>query len=313
MPALPFPRLPFPARLRPFLPALACGLGIACFSVMDALMKQSSLSAGVFTAVFWRTAIGTAIATPLWLTSGKARWPGRGMLALHGLRTLAVAGMVLLFFWGLVRTPMAVGMALSFIAPLIALLLAALFLGEPVTRRALAASALGLAGVVVIGAGRLGAGPTRGDSLAGMVAILGSAVLYAVNLVIQRHQAQQVSGREIVFFQNALFVVALLPAVPFFGHLPHGHIWLLIALAACLALTSILLLSWGWARAEAHRLLPVEYSAFLWSALMGRWWFGEALGLPTLAGVVLIVAGCWIGASAGAGEEGPPHIEQTAL
>ena len=40
----------------------------------------------------------------------------------------------------------------SFIAPLIALYLAALFLGEPVTRRALLASVLALAGVFVIAA-----------------------------------------------------------------------------------------------------------------------------------------------------------------
>jgi S-adenosylmethionine uptake transporter len=55
------------------------------------------------------------------------------------------------------------------------------------------------------------------------------------------------------------------------------------------------LLSWGWARAQAHRLLPVEYSAFVWSALAGWWWFGEMPSIWTLGGVVLIVAGVWVG------------------
>jgi S-adenosylmethionine uptake transporter len=44
--------------------------------------------------------------------------------------------MAVLFFYGVVRTPLAEGIALSFIAPLIALYLAAIWLGEPVGRRA---------------------------------------------------------------------------------------------------------------------------------------------------------------------------------
>ena len=61
------------------------------------------------------------------------------------------------------------------------------------------------------------------------------------------------------------------------------------------------------ARAEAHRLLPIEYSAFIWSALMGYWLFGEAVGAATLGGVVLIVAGCVIGTRTA------PPPEQVAL
>jgi S-adenosylmethionine uptake transporter len=67
-------------------------------------------------------------------------------------------------------------------------------------------------------------------------------------------------------------------------------------LAATLAFTSLAALSWAYARAEAQRLIPVEYSAFLWAAIMGWLAFGERLTLTTVAGALLIVAGCLIAA-----------------
>jgi S-adenosylmethionine uptake transporter len=68
-----------------------------------------------------------------------------------------------------------------------------------------------------------------------------------------------------------------------------------------------MVISWGYGRAEAQALLPIEYTAFIWAAIMGWAMFGEALTLPTIAGVALIVIGCWIAAPRKA------HIEQTAL
>ena len=43
-------------------------------------------------------------------------------------------------------------------------------------------------------------------------------------------------------------------------------------------------------------LVPVEYSAFAWAALMGWLAFGERLTWPTLFGTVLVIAACWIAA-----------------
>ncbi|HWU01511.1 MAG TPA: DMT family transporter [Novosphingobium sp.] len=288
---------------RALLPVLAAGLGICTFSLMDALMKSASLMVGVYVALFWRCALGGGIALAMWRPS-RADWPDGARMKLHVARSVVVAGMAYLFFWGLVRTPMAVGMALCFIAPLIALYLAALFLGEKVTRRALGASLLGLVGVAVIGAGRLGVGgagvPASADTLWGMLAILGSAVLYAANLVLQRYQAQQTAPAEIAFFQGVLIALILAPGAFWIDLWPPMRAWPLVAGAAVLATTSLALLAWGWARAPAHRLLPVEYTAFIWSAVVGRLWFGEAVAPATLGGVVLIVAACWLGLRQGA-------------
>src|SRR3546814_7222865 len=76
-------------------------------------------------------------------------------MRIHALRSLFVAMMALGFFWALARLPMAEAIALAFVAPLLALYMAAIFLGERIGRRSVAASLLGFMGVLVIVAGKL--------------------------------------------------------------------------------------------------------------------------------------------------------------
>lgn len=290
-------------RDHPILPYAATFLGIATFSVMDAAMKAASLSAGVYTALLLRCAIGSAIMLPVWLLGG-GRWPVRAVFRMHLIRSTVVAGMAMLFFWGLVRMPMAEAIALSFIAPLIALFLASVLLGERVGRRAVAASLLGLVGVAVIA---LAPGDQAGAprSLSGVAAILASAVLYAWNLILQRQQAQAAGPREVAFFQNLLVGAVLALGAPWFLAAPTLPALGMAATAAVLIATSLMLLSWAYARAEAQALVPLEYTGFIWAALFGWLWFDEVVTPATLAGAALIVVGCLIATSA--------PTEQTAL
>ncbi len=64
-------------------------------------------------------------------------------------------------------------------------------------------------------------------------------------------------------------------------------IWPWLGLAAMLATASILALAWAYARAPASYLAPVEYTAFLWAALLGWLVFGEHVQPLTVAGAVL--------------------------
>jgi S-adenosylmethionine uptake transporter len=217
--------------------------------------------------------------------------------------------MAVTFFWALIRLPLAEAIALSFIAPLIALYLAAVMLGERIERRAIVGSLLGFSGVLVIGAGRLGAGGFSHDAVWGIGAILVSAVLYAFNLIFQRKQAQLAGPREVALFQMGFSGLFLTLAAPWLLVLPGSGTTLEIAGSAALAAVSLMLLSWGYGKAEAQVLLPIEYTAFIWAALIGWWLFGEAVTLATLGGVALIVFGCWIAART----ERVAHSEQTAL
>jgi S-adenosylmethionine uptake transporter len=201
------------------------------------------------------------------------------------------AVMAILFFWGLARVPLAQGVALVFVAPLIALYLAAIILKERIQRRAILASALGFAGVLVIlmGQARAELGP---EALRGSIAILVSASLYAYNIILMRQQAQVARPMEIAFFMSAIMTTCFLFAAPVLAVPPPAAELPWVFTAALLAFASLMLLSWAYARAEAQYLAPVEYTAFIWAALLGVLVFAEPVRPLTIFGAAMIVIAC---------------------
>ncbi|HKT85166.1 MAG TPA: DMT family transporter [Novosphingobium sp.] len=279
----------------PFLPVLSVCMGVAAFSAMDATMKSASIAVGVFTALLLRNLFAVLLTVPLWLLAGRPV-PGRAVLLVHAQRAAIIALMASLFFYGLVRVPMAEAIAMSFIAPIMALYFAAILLGEKIRPRAIAASALGIFGVLVIGLGQFGSGEFSAEAVKGTAAVLVSAMFYALNLVFQRKQALLAGPVEIALFQNSMVAAIFMAFAPWLAVAPDAATLRTTLAGAALATTAILFLSWGYARAETQVLVPVEYTGFLWAALFGWLIFAEEVGLSTLAGTVLIVIGCWIGA-----------------
>jgi S-adenosylmethionine uptake transporter len=217
--------------------------------------------------------------------------------------------MGLLFFFGLGRIPMAQALALTFIAPLIALFLAAATLGEKVGKQTIIASIAAFAGVLIIVAGQ--AATVMGEGvLVGTFAILGSAVCYAVNIVMMRRQSLAAAPLEIGFFQNGTIVLLMVASLPFLGGVewPSGY-WLAIIAAAVMSFAGILLFAFAYARGEASYLAVTEYSGFLWAAALGWLVFSEPVSPYTLTGALLIVGGCVVAAR----EKPRPEPEIEAL
>ncbi len=286
-----------PASSLPLAAYATAIAGIGLFSIMDMVIKALVIAVGTYSTMLFRSMVGAGLAALLALVLRPGR-PSRAAMRLHVVRGLITAIMSFLFFWGLGRVPMAQAVALSFIAPLLALVLAALILRERLGRKAVGASLLAFAGVIVIFFGQARAQMGR-EALLGSGAILVSAVIYAWNIVIMRQQALAAKPVEIALFQNVIVCAAMLAAVPVAGMppLPTGH-WPELVIAACLAIASQLLLAWAYARAGAAYLSSTEYSSFLWAMALGWLRFGEDVSPFTLAGAGLILAGCWIAARA---------------
>lgn len=280
---------------RPLLPFLAAIAGVALLSLMDALMKQAALTAGVFTASFLRSLISAGIAMPIWLAK-KPRWPRWNVMKLHIERGVVSAFMALSFFYALTKLPIAEAIAISFVAPLVALYFARLLLGETVSRGAIGASLLGFAGTLVIVWGRLGRTDFSTETAMGLASLAFSALLYAYNFVVIRRQSQLAGPLEVATFHALIGSSVHLLAVPFLFAMPQVETLATITGAALLSVGAAMMIAWAYARAEAQMLVPVEYSGFLWAALFGWLFFREAVTAPTLVGVVIIVLACWIAA-----------------
>src|SRR6476661_3265433 len=106
---------------------------------MDAVMKHLVLVIGIIAVSVWRSVANLLVSTILYLPLRRF-WPDRKTLRIHVVRGVVVMVMAGLFFWGIGRVPLAQAIALTFIAPLIALLLAGVMLGETVGRRSIAGS-----------------------------------------------------------------------------------------------------------------------------------------------------------------------------
>jgi S-adenosylmethionine uptake transporter len=169
-------------------------------------------------------------------------------------------------------------------------------LHEKVGGRTVLASLIAFAGVLTIfvGQARADLGP---EALTGSLAVLVSAILYALNIIIMRHQALLAGPPEIAFFQSLIVTIVLAFGIPLLGlSVPPPGQWSWLLLAAVLAIASLLVLSWAYARAEASYLAATEYTAFLWAALFGWLIFKEPLSLFTLTGAAMIITGCILAA-----------------
>lgn len=268
-------------------------LAIGFLSAMDAAMKAVSLDYGALSALAWRALVALPVVGTAYLLTRKG-WPDRTAMKLHLLRGILMVPMSFTFFWGLTYVPMAQAIALAFIAPLIAALLAGPILGETVGKRIVGGSALAFLGVstILFGQSRLDLGP---EALMGAFSILGSALLYAFNMLLMRKQSQRSGPIEIAFFYFAVagvgfWLVSLAVGLPPF---PAGELDALL-IATGLSIAGMLGLAWAYARATAAYLSTSEYSGFLWAALFGFLVFGEVPSPWTMAGAVAIVIGCWI-------------------
>ncbi|HET7709701.1 MAG TPA: DMT family transporter [Sphingomicrobium sp.] len=280
--------------LHGFLGALAA---VGILSVMDAVMKALVIALGIYAVSIWRSLFNLALTSVLYLPR-RLPWPDQATLRLHIIRGVVVTIMAALFFWAIARVPLAQAIALTFIAPLIAMLLASAFLNEKIGPRSIIGAVAAFGGVLVIVLGQARAEFGQ-EALLGTLAILASALCYAVNIVLMRRQSQAAEPLEINFFQAVTVAILWLALVPFQGFpIWPAEWWSWVFAAAMMSTAGGLIFSWSYARADASYLAVTEYSGFLWAAVLGWAVFSEPVSLYTLAGAALIVGGCIIAARA---------------
>jgi len=287
------------------MPMIVAFVGVGFLALMDAFMKGAALAAGAYTASLLRSLFGVVLIAPIWL-AGRPKWPRGPIMRLHVQRGVISAFMGLSWFFALTRLPIAEAIALSFIAPILALYFASILLGEHIRKEAIWASLLGFVGMAVIVWGRLGTGELTADLAWGLAALLFSALLYAYQFVVIRRQSQLAGPVEIATFHAGISGAVQLLGAPLLFVVPQAQALGDIAIAAGLTVAGSLAVAWSYARAEAQVLVPIEYTGFVWAALFGWIMFGEQVTLATVAGAALIVTGCWIAARR-------QRTEQTAI
>jgi drug/metabolite transporter (DMT)-like permease len=201
-------------------------------------------------------------------------------------RGLAMFGATATYFWALSLLPLAEVSALGSTTPLIVVALAGPFLGEHVTRFAVAGAVIGFGGVVIL----VGLDPSQLD--AAVLVPLASALCLAVFSLLTR--SLRTDPTDVTVFLSGVVglaaATALELAVPTAAS-PAPVEWFWIGVVGLGALTGhrLLVAAYRWGRASD--LAPLGYLTLVWSFIVGTLLFGEALVPRALVGAVAIAAG----------------------
>lgn len=211
------------------------------------------------------------------------RSPGRTLL-----QGLMLAAHWVLFFAALQRAPIGLVVLLVYVAPVLVAALAPLLLHEPLSARLVAAVGLGLAGTALL----LGPG-TDGVEVTGVVYAVLAAVLMAGLILNARSLSPAYGGLRLALAEVGIAAVVLVPvAVAQGGGWPDRSEWAWLLVLGLVHTALCLAVYLGAMRhVPAVPVSVLSYLEPLSAALLGWLVLDEALGLGTVVGGLLVIAG----------------------
>jgi drug/metabolite transporter (DMT)-like permease len=223
---------------------------------------------------------------PRRLPRGRAAWFA---LAATGATDAANA---LLYFEALSRGPQPVAVLSHYLAPILVALFTPLVLGTRAPRVAFFALPVSVAGLALL------LGPdalTLGDALVTGALGAGSAVFYALQILIQKRFSDRLTAGELLVWHAGFGALMLLPFA-LTAPAPHlgGVLWLMGGAIAggCVAGTIFL---WGLGRVTAATAGVLTYVEPLVGVLVGLVAFGEPLAATApIGGALILGAGLWV-------------------
>lgn len=269
---------------RPALGILWAVLAFGCFSGADAVVKWLSSGYTVFQSIFVGSFFAfvpvlVLIAATEGFRAARPRNPAL-VVARGVLVTSAALGVV----WSFTRLPMTDGYALVFCSPLIVTALSPWLLGEAVGWRRWAAVGAGFAGVLVM----LRPGFATLDP--GHLSAFGSAVLFALGLVVLRRIGRTESNAALLVGLLLTTQAMLLPVMPFVWVTPGWGDLGLMGLSGTFAGFAQIFLVLAFKAAPAPVVAPFQYSQMLWGVLFGLVLFGDRPTVFVLVGAAIVVA-----------------------
>ncbi|MEM7660831.1 MAG: DMT family transporter [Pseudomonadota bacterium] len=274
-------------------PILIAALCIFLGSIIDAVVKGVAAEAALSSLLAWRFATGGVISFGLCVATKQPR-PTFRAVRFHTLRSAIQLTSAFLFFWALTQLALAEATVIGFTSALMVAPLAALILRERVTATSLVAAIFGFAGAVLAVSTETSGAPEGGQRVLGAAAAFAAAFLYSLTLIFIRLRAREEPPLLIAAFTNIIPGLMLFPVLVI--GLPNQD-WSVVPIfvgLGVLGFTVWWLFSVAYSRAPAQRLAPLEYTALIWSAILGVIFFGEVPGWPLYIGAVIIIAACLI-------------------
>lgn len=267
------------------LPPGVVAMGLWCIATaLEASMMGVIRSIGdgldSLQIVFMRCLFGLIFFLPFILRSATAMHTKR--MPMHLLRAFLQVVSMALWFMAIPLVPLAEIAALGFLAPLFATIGAIFILKEKVGWRRSLAMGIGFAGVLVL------LRPGFTEINAGAFMVIGSASLWAFALLTIKSLARTESPVLMTAWASLLLApITLVPAL-FVWQWPTLEQWILMAIVGTAASCSHMCMGHAFKLADASKVLPMDFSRMLWTALVGYLFFAQTPTIFTFIGGFMI-------------------------
>jgi drug/metabolite transporter (DMT)-like permease len=252
------------------------------FIAVTALVKYMGPRLPAAESAFLRYAIGLVFVLPA-LGALRQTNLSRRQWSLFGLRGFCHALGVILWFYAMTRIPIAEVTAMNYLAPIYVTLGAAVFLGEKLAARRIAAVCLGLMGAAII------LRPGFREVSLGHLAMLFAAVVFAGSYLLAKVLADEVRPAVVVAMLSIFVTLALAPfALP---------VWVTPTLREVLLLTAVAVfataghytMTLAFAAAPVTVTQPITFLQLLWATSLGVLAFNEPVDIWVIVGGFVIL------------------------
>ena len=253
------------------------------FAVHDALVKSVIHALPVTQILFARSIfiVLACFALRRTILSEALKSANKGMHLIRGVLTLAAW---IMYYSAGRELQLAEMTTLYYVAPIITIVLAVIFLKERLTLARVGAAAIGFFGVVVA------VNPSGLSIGVPALLVLGAAFLWAVAMILMRTISRSDSSVVLIFSMNLFFAIVMgIASIPTWTAMDPLQILIVLGVGVAGGCAQYLLV-------ESARLIPasvvgtVEYGALIWSFIFGFLFWGEEPAGTVFIGAGLVIA-----------------------
>lgn len=215
----------------------------------------------------------------------------------HFIRSLIAIGGMFSIFSALARLPVVEVTAITFVAPLLTVMLAALLLRERVRLYRWGAVVAGLIGGLIILAPRLGLGEHLGSwsTTLGALLALSATFCIAAGTIQVRSLTATESTAAITFYVSSAIALAGLATLPLGWVWPDTTTWPLLLGAGIAGALGQICITESVRYGPASFVAPFDYLALIWAFILGFFILGEVPTVNVVAGAIIVaLAGLFV-------------------
>lgn len=253
-----------------------------CFIAVTALVKQMGTRVPPAESAFLRYLMGLIFLIPAIGALRAAHLTPR-QWRLFGLRGVMHGIGVILWFYAMARIPIADVTAMNYLAPIYVTIGAALFLGERLAFRRIAAILAALAGAFLI------LRPGFREISSGHLAMLATAIAFGGSYLTAKVMADEVKPAVVVAMLSIFVTITLAPFALADWVTPSLTDLGVLFLVACFATAGHYTMTLAFAAAPLTVTQPVTFAQLIWAVLLGYLVFDEAVDIWVVLGGVVIL------------------------